>query len=151
MKKSTKIGLILVNFKICFCVKLKYYYQKFILERWLATCIVSTQFEFFQMLSCLLRFWVWNHLFDKRFCRISAIMQPLPEFFFCLGVFWFGNVMACTLSSKMGEKMLPLFCQNSSQLMSANCSTSAFSLCTPTSLKNSDFSVKPQNIKIKSN
>ena len=82
VKKSTKIGLILVNFKICFCVKLKYYYQKFILERWLATSIVSTQFEFFQMLSCLLRFWVWNHLFDKRFCRISAIMQSLPEFFF---------------------------------------------------------------------
>ena len=42
---------------------------------------VSTQFEFFQILSCFLRSSVWSHLFDKRFCRISAIMQSFSEKF----------------------------------------------------------------------
>ena len=76
---------------------------------WLLLASVSTQFEFFQILPCFLRSSVWSCLFDKRFCRISAICSHFLKNLYLFGASWFDNVMACTLSSKMREIEHPLF------------------------------------------
>ena len=70
-------------------------------------------------------------------------MQSLSDFFvlFWLGVLKFGNVMACTLSSKMREKTASLF--------PSSVPLPPFSLCTRSPLKKSDYSVNPIKLKLK--
>ena len=92
--------------------------------------------------SCFLRRSVWSHLFDKRFCRISAVMQSFAEkIYICLGFSWFGNVMACTVFQNEGQRTAPLFYQTPFPLNSENC---------PQSLKKSNFLVNFHN-KVKIN
>ena len=76
---------------------------------WLLLASVSTQFEFFQILPCFLRSSVWSHLFDKHFCRISAIVQSFSEKFIFV---WESADLVMSWhapSSKMREAEHPLF------------------------------------------
>ena len=79
---------------------------------------VSTQFEFFQILSCFIRSAVCSHLFDKRFCRISAIMRSFFEKFIFV---WESADLVMSWQApclpKMKEITPPLFLPDSFSLL----------------------------------
>ena len=108
------------NFEICFCVNFNYYYQKFI------------SIYFYCFLLATSRVFSNTFLFSK--------------IYICVGVSWFGNVMTCTLSSKMDEREHSLFFYHASpplNLKTVNLLTPTFSSCVPSPLKNIKFFSEP--------
>ena len=98
---------------------------------------VSTQFEFFQILSCFLRSSVWSHLFDKHFCRILQLCSHfLKKFIFVwesgdLEMSWHAPCLR-----KWGRENTPsFFTRPSSPLILKNVHphppSPTFRLCTP--------------------